>query len=86
MSKADEIKEKFDRVQKISQELRDKRTRCQVELESLKKDYNEKVAELLERTGTENVNDAIKYCNEKKAELQKEAEEIEKKLDAYLNS
>ena len=85
MATAEDIKEKFARLQEQNQHLREERIRLESEVKTLEADYQKKLAELLEVTGTSSYEEAVAFCRTKREELDAEIELLNKELDYYLN-
>lgn len=81
-----ELKEKFNAVQNIHQELKEEKIRLESEINTLQKDYDEKAKELLEKTGTASVEEASAYCDKMKKELTEEMESLSVELNKYLDT
>ena len=82
----DDVKEKFRTVQSINQDLKERKIRVESEISTLKKDYDEKVAEVLKRTGTSSLEEAMAFYNEKSKELESRVLELESELNKYLDT
>lgn len=85
MVSAENLKEKFVRVQEQNQRLREERIRLESEVKTLEADYQKKLQELLEATGTSTYQEAVKFCQDKRKELEEETERLDKELEQYLN-
>lgn len=81
----DEIKNKFESLQKMTQALKEEKIGYESKLSTLQTQYDEKVEELLKSTNTESLEDAVKFCKEKKEELEKLKEELDSELSKYID-
>lgn len=86
MSNIEEVKEKFESLQKINQSLKEEKIRVESEIETLKNTYNEKLDLLLKETGTNTLEEAVEYCTKEKEKLDKEISELDSKISQYLDS
>lgn len=86
MVSAENLKEKFARLQEQNQFLRDKRISLETEIKTLDADYQKKLQELLELTGTSSYQEAVAFCRKKRKEIEEETERLDKELEQYLNS
>lgn len=86
MVAAENLKEKFARLQEQNQFLRDKRISLETEIKTLDTDYQKKLQELLELTGTSSYQEALAFCQKKRKEIEEETERLDKELEQYLNS
>ncbi len=85
MVSAENLKEKFARLQEQNQFLRDKRISLETEIKTLDADYQKKLQELLELTGTSSYQEAVAFCQRKRKEIEEETERLDKELEQYLN-
>ena len=85
MVSAENLKEKFARLQEQNQFLRDKRISLETEIKTLDADYQKKLQELLELTGTSSYQEAVAFCQKKRKEIEEETERLDKELEQYLN-
>lgn len=81
-----QVKEKFERVQKTNQSLRERKIRLESELETLTKDYESTLKELLEVSGAETFDEAVSICNAKKSEIETKLDELDGLLSGYLDT
>lgn len=81
-----DIKEKFSTVQNISQSLKEEKIRTESELKTLKADYDELVKELLEKTGTTTVEEAIAFYQSQRSNLDSRMVELSTELSKYLDT
>lgn len=81
----DEIKNKFQSLQKITQTLKEEKIGYESKLSTLQSQYDEKVSKLLEDTHTSSLEEAVKLCKEKKAELDKLKEELDAEISKYID-
>lgn len=79
------LKEKFARLQEENQRLREERIRLESEVKTLEADYQKKLAELLEMTGTQSYSEAVEACRKKREELDAETEKLDRELEQYLD-
>lgn len=86
MEGIDVLKSKFEEVQKKSQTYKEQKIRLESELKTLQSDYDEKVKELLELTGTSSVEEAKSFCDEKEKDLETKMRELDDRLNEYLNA
>ena len=54
-------------------------------MSTLQSQYDEKVAKLLEETNTSTLDEAVKLCKEKKAELDKLRDELDAEISKYID-
>ena len=85
MVSVENLKDKFVRLQEQNQHLREERIRLESEVKTLEADYKKKLQELLEVTGTTTYQEAVKFCQDKRKELEEETERLDKELENYLN-
>ena len=85
MVAVENLKEKFARLQEQNQFLRDKRISLETEIKTLDADYQKKLQELLELTGTSSYQEAVAFCQKKRKEIEEETERLDKELEQYLN-
>lgn len=85
MVAVENLKEKFARLQEQNQFLRDKRISLETEIKTLDADYQKKLQELLELTGTSSYEEAVAFCQKKRKEIEEETERLDKELEQYLN-
>ena len=85
MVAVENLKEKFARLQEQNQFLRDKRISLETEIKTLDADYQKKLQELLELTGTSSYQEAVAFCQRKRKEIEEETERLDKELEQYLN-
>ena len=85
MVSVENLKDKFVRLQEQNQHLREERIRLESEVKTLEADYKKKLQELLEVTGTATYQEAVKFCQDKRKELEEETERLDKELENYLN-
>ena len=85
MATLDEVKLKFDSVQKINQSLKDELIRKEEQLKSTQESYDNSVNKLFELTNTDNVEDAKKYVETMKLEVNTLLEDINSKLSKFLD-
>ena len=64
----DELKEKFNTLQNVSQGLKEDKIRLESELSTLESRYTELVDKLLESTGTSSVEEASEYYRSRREE------------------
>lgn len=81
----DEVKLKFDSVQKINQSLKDELIRKEEQLKSTQESYDNSVKKLFELTNTNSVEDAKKYVETMKLEVNTLLEDIDNKLSKFLD-
>ena len=81
----DEIKNKFQTLQKMTQSLKEEKIRYESELSTLQTQHDEKVKALLEATNTESLEEAVKFCKKKKEELDKLKSELDSELSKYID-
>lgn len=81
----EELKQKFVDLQQSHQTLREDKIRLESELKALDADYQEKLKQLLEVTNTSSYEEAVEFCKTKKAELDREMEEMNVELENYLH-
>lgn len=82
----EELKEKFNTVQNITQGLKEEKIRLESELKTLENDYNEQVKELLEKTGTSSLDEAKSVYEDMSAKLKSDMSDLEKELNSYLDT
>lgn len=85
MATLDEVKLKFDSVQKINQSLKDELIRKEEQLKSTQESYDNSVKRLFELTNTNSVEDAKKYVERMKLEVNTLLEDIDNKLSKFLD-
>lgn len=85
MATLDEVKLKFDSVQKINQSLKDELIRKEEQLKSTQESYDNSVNKLFELTNTNSVEDAKKYVETMKLEVNTLLEDIDNKLSKFLD-
>lgn len=85
MATLDEVKLKFDSVQKINQSLKDELIRKEEQLKSTQESYDNSVKKLFELTNTNYVEDAKKYVETMKLEVNTLLEDIDNKLSKFLD-
>ena len=81
-----QVKEKFERVQKTNQTLRERKIRLESELETLTKDYESTLKELLEVSGAGTLDEAVSICNTQKDEIETRLNELDELLSGYLKT
>jgi len=81
----EEVKLKFDSVQKINQSLKDELIRKEEQLKSTQESYDNSVNKLFELTNTNTVEDAKKYVETMKLEVNTLLEDINSKLSKFLD-
>ena len=81
----EEVKLKFDSVQKINQSLKDELIRKEEQLKSTQESYDNSVKKLFELTNTNSVEDAKKYVETMKLEVNTLLEDIDNKLSKFLD-
>lgn len=81
----EEVKLKFDSVQKINQSLKDELIRKEEQLKSTQESYDNSVNKLFELTNTNSVEDAKKYVETMKLEVNTLLEDINSKLSKFLD-
>lgn len=81
----EEVKLKFDSVQKINQSLKDELIRKEEQLKSTQESYNNSVNKLFELTNTDSVEDAKKYVKTMELEVNTLLEDINSKLSKFLD-
>lgn len=81
-----DLKEKFTTVQNISQSLKEEKIRIESQLKTLESDYEDKVKEILEKTGKSSIEEAMLYIKEKKEKLDKDMAKLEGELNSYLDT
>lgn len=81
-----ELKEKFTTVQSITQGLKEEKIRLESELNTLEKDYDEQVKELLEKTGASSLEEAKTMYDSMKDKLESDMVELEEELNKYLDT
>ena len=81
-----ELKEKFNTLQGISQSLKEDKIRLESELKTLQSDRDELLKSLMEKTGTESFEDAVKYYETHKEDLDKEMSELSETLNTFLDT
>ena len=86
MTDINEVKERFNSVERIHQDLREKKIRVESEIDTLSKDYNEKLKELLELTGAQTLEEAVKVYQDRRAQLDSEMEQFNSELKAFLDT
>lgn len=80
-----EIKEKFDKLQDNVKKLSDKKIGLESEVRTIEVDLKELVDKLLEKTGQNTLENAVKYYKEKATELEDKKKKLEEELNNYLN-
>lgn len=85
MVSAENLKDKFLRIQERNQQLREERIRLESQVKALEADYQKKLEELLKVTGTSSYEEAIQFCQNRRSELEAETERLDKELEGYLN-
>ena len=85
MVSAENLKDKFLRIQERNQQLREERIRLESQVKALEADYQKKLEELLKVTGTNSYEEAIQFCQNRRSELEAETERLDKELEGYLN-
>lgn len=83
--RVEELKQKFVDLQQTHQKLREDKIRLESELNALETDYQAKLKNLFEVTNTSSYDEAVEFCKAKKAELDKEMEEMNAELENYLH-
>lgn len=81
-----DLKEKFNTVQGISQDLKEEKIRIESQLKTLESDYDEKTKEILEKTGKSSLEEAVKFVNDKKEKLESDMVKLEGELNSYLDT
>ena len=81
----DEIKNKFQALQKITQNLKEEKIGYESKLNTIQSQYDEKVSKLLECTNTSTLEEAVKLCKEKKEELEKLKSELDAEISKYID-
>lgn len=82
----EEIKEKFSTIQRINTSLKEEKIRTESTLKTLEDDYNKKLQELLEKTGTDSFDDAVESISSRKRKLDEDMESLNKELSSYLDT
>lgn len=85
MATLEEVKLKFDSVQKINQSLKDELIRKEEQLKSTQESYNNSVNKLFELTNTNSVEDAKKYVKTMELEVNTLLEDVNSKLSKFLD-
>ena len=85
MATLEEVKLKFDSVQKINQSLKDELIRKEEQLKSTQESYNNSVNKLFEMTNTNSVEDAKKYVKTMELEVNTLLEDINSRLSKFLD-
>lgn len=85
MATLEEVKSKFDSVQKINQSLKDELIRKEEQLKSTQESYNNSVNKLFELTNTNSVEDAKKYVKTMELEVNTLLEDVNSKLSKFLD-
>lgn len=86
MTTIDEIKEKFENVQKRHKELNEKKIALSSELKTLKEGYEAELNKLLQETGTSTLEEAEAYCNKQQEIIESETEKLDTELGKYLQT
>lgn len=81
-----ELKEKFNTVQNISQSLKEEKIGLESELRTLTADYNEQVKLLLEKTGASTLEEAIQVYKSRKEKLEGDMDSLATELSGYLDT
>lgn len=81
-----DIKEKFQTVQGIQQSLKEEKIKLDSEYNTLKKSLEEKVSELLEKTGSSSVDEAVKKHEEDKKKLEEDMASLSERLSGFLDT
>ena len=82
----DELAKKYEEAKEIHESFNNEKIKLESALETYKKDYNEKLEALLQLTGAESYEDAVKLVKKDKAKLEKDSEKLEAVLDTYIKS
>lgn len=86
MASVQELKEKFNAVQGISQSLKEEKIGLESELKTLQSEYDSKLAELLSLTGADSFEAAVSVYNVDKEKLSKDMDELNSELTRYLDT
>lgn len=81
-----ELKEKFNTVQNISQSLKEEKIRLESEIKTLKTSYDESLKELLELTGASTLEEATKMYKDRKSKLDADMVSLSSQLNKYLDT
>lgn len=81
-----ELKEKFNSVQTISQSLKEEKIGLESELRTLTADYDEQVKLLLEKTGASTLEEAVQVYNSRKEQLEGDMDSLAAELSGYLDT
>jgi uncharacterized protein involved in exopolysaccharide biosynthesis len=81
-----ELKEKFNTVQNISQSLKEEKIGLESELRTLQSDYEEQVKLLLEKTGASSFDEAVQVYKTRQQELEDTMNNLNQELTKYLDT
>lgn len=81
-----DIKERFQSVQNIQQSLKEEKIRLESEYATLKKSYEDKVSELLSKTESSSVEEAISKHEDNKKKLEEDMTTLFDKLSGFLDT
>lgn len=80
------VEEKFKSVMSVKSSLNDQRIRLETSIETLEKDIQEKVKEILELTGASTFEEAVEVYKSREEEYSKKLEEFDIKLTQFIDS
>lgn len=81
-----DIKERFQSVQSIQQSLKEEKIRLDSEYATLKKSYEDKVKELLDKTESSTVEEAMSKHEDNKKKLEQDMTVLFDKLSGFLDT
>lgn len=81
----EDVKTKFQTLQKITQGLKEEKIGYESKLSTLQTQYDEKVNKLLEETETSSLEEAVKLCKEKKEELETLKAQLDSEISKYID-
>lgn len=85
MTTIEEVKAKFNSVEKINQSLKDELIRTEEQLKSAKDSYDKAVSKLFELTDKDTIEDARVYISQLREEYENKLNDLNNKLSEYLD-